>query len=239
MLEIENITKRFGGLVAIDNVSFNIKKNEIVGLIGPNGAGKTTLLSIITGFLKPTSGKIFWEGKNITGYPPYLLAKLGLIRTFQNTSVFSNLTVFQNIEIATHINKKKEDTVYKILKELELERYSETLAKSLPYGIQRRLEIAIALAANPKMLLLDEPAAGMTPEETYQLINILRNIKSNREIGLIIIDHNMKFVANICKRIIVLHQGRKIAEGKPEEILNKEEVIEVYLGRRFQKNATD
>jgi len=239
LLEIENITKRFGGLVAIDNVSFNIKKNEIVGLIGPNGAGKTTLLSIITGFLKPTSGKIFWEGKNITGYPPYLLAKLGLIRTFQNTSVFSNLTVFQNIEIATHINKKKEDTVYKILKELELERYSEALAKSLPYGIQRRLEIAIALAANPKMLLLDEPAAGMTPEETYQLINILRNIKSNREIGLIIIDHNMKFVANICKRIIVLHQGRKIAEGKPEEILNKEEVIEVYLGRRFQKNATD
>jgi branched-chain amino acid transport system ATP-binding protein len=231
LLEIRGLTKRFGGLIAVNNVSFIVKEDEIVGLIGPNGAGKTTLLNMITGFLKPSSGSIFFQGKDVTGFSPYYLAKLGVIRTFQNTSIFPNLSVFQNIEIATHLYKESYKDITEILKKLELEEYSGEHAKSLPYGIQRKLEIAIALAAKPKLLLLDEPAAGMNPEETLQLINDLRRIKEEKEFSLIIVDHNMKFITNICDRIVVLHRGEKIAEGTPREILNTKEVIEIYLGR--------
>ncbi|MGB9856846.1 MAG: ABC transporter ATP-binding protein [Dictyoglomaceae bacterium] len=231
MLEIKSLTKKFGGLIAVNNVSFKVRENEIVGLIGPNGAGKTTLLNMITGFLKPTSGSIFFLGKDITGFPPYYLAKLGIVRTFQNTSIFPNLSVFQNIEIATHLYRENYKDINEILKKLELEEYSRECAKSLPYGIQRKLEIAIALAVKPKLLLLDEPAAGMNPEETLELINCLKNIKEEKKFSLVIVDHNMKFITNICDRIVVLHRGEKIAEGSPREILNSKEVIEIYLGR--------
>ena len=231
LLEIKSLTKKFGGLIAVNNVSFKVRENEIVGLIGPNGAGKTTLLNMITGFLKPTSGSIFFLGKDITGFPPYYLAKLGIVRTFQNTSIFPNLSVFQNIEIATHLYRENYKDINEILKKLELEEYSRECAKSLPYGIQRKLEIAIALAVKPKLLLLDEPAAGMNPEETLELINCLKNIKEEKKFSLIIVDHNMKFITNICDRIVVLHRGEKIAEGSPREILNSKEVIEIYLGR--------
>ena len=232
MLKVEALTKKFGGLIAVNNVSFNTDQSRVVGLIGPNGAGKTTVLNLITGFLKPSSGRVFFEGTDVTSLSPHVLAKKGVVRTFQHTSVFPNLTVYQNVEAASHSHKSKK-RIYEILCQMKLEKYHKELASALPYGVQRRLEIAIGLAVKPKLLLLDEPAAGMNPEETLQLIEDLNSILKGG-LSLVIVDHNMKFIANICDKIIVLHQGKKITEGNPNEVLKDPEVIRIYLGEKFK-----
>ena len=232
MLKAQSLTKTFGGLVAVNNVTFNTDQSRVVGLIGPNGAGKTTILNLITGFLKPSSGKVFFEGRDVTSLSPHALAKKGVVRTFQHTSVFPNLTVYQNVQAASYSHKSNK-TIYDILSQMKLKKYSKELASALPYGVQRRLEIAIALAVRPKLLLLDEPAAGMNPEETLQLIEDLNSILKGG-LSLVIVDHNMKFIANMCDKIIVLHQGKKITEGNPNAVLKDPEVIRIYLGEKFK-----
>jgi branched-chain amino acid transport system ATP-binding protein len=233
MLAAQVLTKRFGGIVAVDGVSFSVSPGEVVGLIGPNGAGKTTVLNLITGFSRPSAGKVIFNGKDITGMPPYALAKLGIVRTFQNTSLFSRMTVLENVRIAVHLRPGKgiNRAVEAILEEMQLAQFRDLAAGSLPYGVQRRLEVAIALAADPKLLLLDEPAAGMNPEETYKLIEEIKRI-IGKGITIVLVEHNMRFVAQVCRRVVILHRGRKIAEGVPGEVLSLPHVIEIYLGKR-------
>ena len=238
MLFTEGLTKRFGGVVAVDDVSFNVDSGEVIGLIGPNGAGKTTVLNLITGFSKPSQGKVVFQGREITGIPPYALAKLGIVRTFQNTSLFSRMTVRENVRIGAHLRPeaRRDQALDAILEEMNLVKYKDMLANSLPYGLQRRLEIAIALAARPRLLLLDEPAAGMNPEETQALIGELGTITA-KKITVVLVEHNMRFVASVCERVVVLYRGQKIAEGIPKEVLNLPQVIEIYLGKK--RYATD
>lgn len=233
MLTTQALTKRFGGVVAVDSVSFTVYPGEVIGLIGPNGAGKTTVLNLITGFSKPSAGKVFFNDKEITGMPLYTLAKMGVVRTFQNTSLFSRMTVLENIRIGAHLKTcaRTDEALNRILEELGLEKYTHFHANSLPYGVQRRLEIAIALAAGPRLLILDEPAAGMNPEETQELIQELKRI-IGRKITIVLVEHNMRFVARVCQRVVVLHRGQKIVEGVPAEVLNLPQVVEIYLGKR-------
>lgn len=248
LLSVNNLTKVFGGLIANTDVSFNVNQNEIVGIIGPNGAGKTTCFNLISGFLKPSSGEVIFNGKDITKMMPYETASLGMTRTFQHTSVFSNLSVFESVMTGQHLaakkligislfarkkyheemNKQREKTI-KILKLMGLLEKKDVIANRLPYGEQRKLEIAITLAANPKLLLLDEPAAGMNDIESANLVQIIKELKQNG-ISVLIVEHDMKVVMNLCDFIIVLDQGRKIAEGTPNEIRNNPQVIKVYLG---------
>lgn len=249
LLEVKNLTKNFGGLTAVSDVSMELEKSELVGLIGPNGAGKTTLFNLLTGVYEPTEGTIVLDGEKLNGLPPYKFAQSGLGRTFQNIRLFKDLSVMDNVLIAMGAKRKKhflatflrlpafynqdEDLRKKaveLLKIFNLEDKTETLAKNLPYGQQRKLEIVRALATNPKILFLDEPAAGMNPQETAELTILIKEIQEKFDITVLLIEHDMGLVMNVCERIYVLEYGRMIAHGTPEEIKNNKRVIEAYLG---------
>ena len=251
ILEVQDVKLRFGGLSAIDNLSFNIKHGEIVGLIGPNGAGKTSAFNVISGFYKPTSGTIKFLGESIGGLSPNEVCKAGMSRTFQNIRLFGHETVLQNVMIGGRIRQKyswwmtlapfiftdviEEDSAararaFDLLEQLGLDSFAEEQASSLPYGAQRRLEIARALATKPKFLLLDEPAAGMNPQESEELMNFIRRLRDEFDLTILLIEHDMKVVMNVCDYIHVLDHGVHIAQGTPDEIKANPRVIEAYLG---------
>ncbi|MBL1229245.1 ABC transporter ATP-binding protein [Enterococcus sp. BWB1-3] len=253
LLEVKNLTKNFGGLAAVSDVNLSLETNELIGLIGPNGAGKTTLFNLLTGVYEPSEGTVELSllGKKhiLNGMKPYKIADMGLSRTFQNIRLFKELTVMDNVLIAMNSKNKegifssilrlpmfykKEEELEKKVRELlmifGLERKADHLAKNLPYGEQRRLEIVRALATNPQVLFLDEPAAGMNPQETAELTELIRKIQKEFQITILLIEHDMSLVMEVCQRIYVLEYGRVIAEGEPEEIRNNPQVIEAYLG---------
>lgn len=256
-LSVNNLTKEFGGLRALHNLSFSIGEGSLWGLVGPNGAGKTTCYNVITGFLKPTSGTVSWQGVDITKLRPDQIAKRGIVRTFQQTNLFSEMTVMENTLAGFHnqverglpiaiaqaffhgaeFNKRQleiRSQAMEILDILELKDRSDTIAKNLAHVDQRKLEIAIALAGQPKLLLLDEPAAGMHPDEIGKLTRTVKMLQQ-RGLTILLVEHNMRFVMSTVERIIVLSYGSKIVEGTPAEIRNNEDVIRIYLGSR--KNA--
>ena len=241
ILEVKGVTKTFGGLVAVNNVSFEVSKGEIFGIIGPNGAGKTTLFNVISGFYRPDKGRIFFDGKEITGQKPHKLAKLGLTRTWQIVKPFLGMKVLDNVLVSIYATKgivtgmSEEEAVRKaeeILDFVGLLHRKDLLAEALPHGERKRLEIARALAMDPKLLMLDELAGGLTPTEMDEVMDVVRRVRESG-ITVIVIEHNMGVIMNICERIMVLNFGRKIAEGTPEEISTNEEVIKAYLGEKF------
>jgi len=253
ILSVKKLTKSFGGLTAVSNVNMEINEGELVGLIGPNGAGKTTLFNLLTGVYVPTSGTITLNvngtSKSLGGLKPYTICKNGVARTFQNIRLFKDLTVLDNVRIAMHKNvkyglissflhlpsyRKEEDELVRqsmeLLEILKLDHKKDELAKNLPYGEQRHLEIARALATNPSLLLLDEPAAGMNPAETAQLTELIGWIREKFNLTILLIEHDMSLVMGICERIYVLDYGMIIACGTPDEIKTNERVIKAYLG---------
>ncbi|AZR97571.1 branched-chain amino acid ABC transporter ATP-binding protein [Streptococcus suis] len=249
LLEVKDLTKNFGGLTAVGDVTMELHEGELVGLIGPNGAGKTTLFNLLTGVYEPSEGTISLAGTILNGKAPSKIASLGLGRTFQNIRLFKNMTVLENVLIGLGNHGKSEvfasffrlPAFYKneealktkaieLLKIFDLDGDADTLAKNLPYGQQRRLEIVRALATEPKILFLDEPAAGMNPQETTELTQLIRKIKEEFGITIILIEHDMSLVMEVTERIYVLEYGRLIAHGTPEEIRNNKRVIEAYLG---------
>lgn len=250
LLEMANITKTFGGLKAISDVTFSLEKGRIASIIGPNGAGKTTFFNTLTGIYKPDTGTISFDGKSLLGLRTDQIAARGIARTFQNIRLFGEMTVIENIMVGMHVHLKQSalQTLLRLpgfhkeegaaeQKALHWMHYvglfgvENELAKNLPYGAQRRLEIARALAAEPKLLLLDEPAAGMNPQETEDIVQLFRNIRDNMGITILLIEHDMRVVMNISEDICVMDYGEKIAQGTPAEIRSNNRVIEAYLGR--------
>ena len=250
LLEIKKMSKKFGGVSAMDDVSLDIQEGTIAGLIGPNGAGKTTIFHAITGFLRKSAGQVEFENQELTHLKPHQIAEKGIVRTFQITSLFPNLSVLENIRTGHHLEEKEtlwdvvfntgrkrsveEETLARtleILKFIGLEEKKEVMANNLPYGEQRLLEIGIALAANPKLLLLDEPSAGLNDTETQGMKELIKKMRA-RSITILLVEHDMKLVMGISDRIIVLNFGKKIATGTPEEIRGNPEVIKAYLGER-------
>ncbi|MFU2361322.1 MAG: ABC transporter ATP-binding protein [Phascolarctobacterium sp.] len=249
LLKVDNVSMVFGGLRAVSNLSMHIDEGELIGLIGPNGAGKTTAFNMITGVYTPTEGKVYFNGQQSSGKKSYQVTQMGMARTFQNIRLFSELSVIDNVKIAynMHVTYNLADAIIRdgkylseeefitqkaldLLKIFHLEEEAHEVAKNLPYGKQRRLEIARALATEPKLLLLDEPAAGMNPQETKELMEMIRWIRKEFNLSILLIEHDMGLVMGVCERIYVLEYGMKIAEGTPEEIKHNKRVIEAYLG---------
>ena len=249
LLKVDNVSMVFGGLRAVSNLSMHIDEGELIGLIGPNGAGKTTAFNMITGVYTPTEGKVYFNGQQSSGKKSYQVTQMGMARTFQNIRLFSELSVIDNVKIAynMHVTYNLADAIVRdgkylseedyitqkamdLLKIFHLEEEAHEVAKNLPYGKQRRLEIARALATEPKLLLLDEPAAGMNPQETKELMEMIRWIRKEFNLSILLIEHDMGLVMGVCERIYVLEYGMKIAKGTPEEIKHNKRVIEAYLG---------
>lgn len=254
ILEVKQVGIQFGGLKAVQGLNLSLYPGELVGLIGPNGAGKTTSFNLLTGVYVPTEGDVLFQGKRINGIAPYKVTQSGISRTFQNIRLFRDMTVLENVKVAYHSQathtmlasilrlpshfageKKMEEEALEFLKIFRLDRYKDELAKNLPYGQQRRLEIARALAANPKLLLLDEPAAGMNPQETTDLMELIAFVRDQFNLTILLIEHDMNLVMGVCERIYVLDHGQLLAEGPPEVIRNDPKVIEAYLGEEVME----
>jgi branched-chain amino acid transport system ATP-binding protein len=240
-LQVEDICKDFVGLRALDHISLSLRKGEILGLIGPNGSGKSTLINVVTGFLKPTSGQIKVNGTEITGWPPYKVAPLGLARTFQTIRLFPGLTILENIEVAGVSAGQSRYTARKLalglLEKLGIAHQANLLAKALPYGQERRAEIARALISHPSFLLLDEPAAGLNEAESEELLQILASIPQEMDLGMLIVDHDMRLIMRLCDRLHVLNYGRTVCEGAPEVVRQDPAVIQAYLGSTTQEDG--
>ena len=249
ILEVKNLSISFGGLRAVDEFNVKIEKGQLYGLIGPNGAGKTTVFNLLTGDYKPTSGAVILDGENITGKSTIEINKCGIARTFQNIRLFKNLSVLDNVKAGFHnlnkystiegilrlpkyfkTEKKMDEKAMELLKVFGLQDEASTLADNLPYGKQRKLEIARALATNPKLLLLDEPAAGMNPSETQELMDTIRFVRDEFDMTVLLIEHDMKLVSGICEEVSVLNFGQELAQGKTSDVLNNPEAIKAYLG---------
>ncbi|ABO51435.1 amino acid/amide ABC transporter ATP-binding protein 1, HAAT family [Desulforamulus reducens MI-1] len=249
LLETDHISIQFGGLKAVSDLALNIAPKKIVGLIGPNGAGKTTAFNMITGVYRPTSGKIMFDGHDITGLKPNQITAMGIARTFQNIRLFSSMTVLENVLLSKHVRlqanpleaifglprytkarKRHYEECMELLEQVQLADLAHENATSLPYGKQRRLEIARAMATQPKMILLDEPAAGMNPQESLELMEFIARIRDQFGFTILMIEHHMEVVMGICEHILVLDHGETIAQGTPTEIQNNQQVIEAYLG---------
>jgi branched-chain amino acid transport system ATP-binding protein len=249
LLQTDHLRKEFGGLVAVDDVDFDVPRNAIVSLIGPNGAGKTTFFNMLTGVYKPTAGLVFFDSEDLTGKPPHVFTQRGIGRTFQNIRLFQNMTALENVLVGMHVRLKgnlfgsifgtprvrhEEQQARQRARELlefsGLRRKHEELGKNLSYGDQRRLEVARALATEPKLLLLDEPTAGMNPQETADFTAFVGRLREEQGLAVLLIEHDMRVVMGVSDRVTVLDYGEKIAEGTPEEIQKNERVIEAYLG---------
>ena len=246
ILEVNSVTRRFGGLTAVDQLSFAVEEGEIRGLIGPNGAGKTTTFNVISGFYAPSEGKVIYDGRDVSGMKTSAIARLGLVRTFQGTTLFHEMTCRENALIGCHLQaespfiakvlrtdktlqRQAEETAMECLAFFGLDHLADELAMNLPHGLQRALGMAVALAANPKVLLLDEPFTGMNPEETRHMMELIQKVR-DKGVTLLLVEHDMQAVMGLCHRITVMNFGRLLAEGTPEEIQNNPEVVKAYLG---------
>ena len=249
MLDVKNLSISFGGLKAVDDFSITIEKGQLYGLIGPNGAGKTTIFNLLTGVYKPDGGRILLDGKDITGHKAIQINQAGIARTFQNIRLFKELSVLDNVKVGLHnhhkystlsgilrlpsyykVEKEMDERAMELLKVFDLDKEFDYKASNLPYGKQRKLEIARALATEPKLLLLDEPAAGMNPNETAELMKTIRFVRDHFDMTVLLIEHDMKLVSGICERLTVLNFGLMLAEGPTSEVLSNPEVIKAYLG---------
>lgn len=249
MLDVKNLSISFGGLKAVDDFSITIEKGQLYGLIGPNGAGKTTIFNLLTGVYKPDGGRILLDGKDITGHKAIQINQAGIARTFQNIRLFKELSVLDNVKVGLHnhhkystlsgilrlpsyykVEKEMDERAMELLKVFDLDKEFDYKASNLPYGKQRKLEIARALATEPKLLLLDEPAAGMNPNETAELMKTIRFVRDHFDMTVFLIEHDMKLVSGICERLTVLNFGHMLAEGPTSEVLSNPEVIKAYLG---------
>ena len=254
LLDVRHVTMRFGGITAVNDLSMRLPKGSITGLIGPNGAGKTTAFNVISGFYTPQEGDILFKGRSVKGFPPHRICKAGMARTFQNIRLFGSESALENVMVGCQVRRKSQwwtpifglarreendirEKARALIHRLALDAYVNEKASSLPYGAQRRLEIARALATSPDFLLLDEPAAGMNPQESTELMHFIRHIRDEFDLTILLIEHDMKVVMGVCQYIWVLEYGQLIAEGDPDAIRNNPRVIEAYLGEDVSNHA--